>query len=201
MCFFLCERRFFLENHTYKKTKIGRLGFLFRERTLHPARTMFVTSIYQTLWAFTIVGYPIKHYAYSMVPFICAENPNIKTRKAIKLSIAMTRGYKWQLFKVDLSMIGWTLLSSISFGAVGVFWSNPYTTAIDAEVYLQLRREAIKNKIEGYEELNDKLLDLDLLEELMAEEAAQKGENPDIVRSIPICTIKVPENNENGGGE
>ena len=93
------------------------------------------------------------------------------------------------------------LLSSISFGAVGVFWSNPYTTAIDAEVYLQLRREAIKNKIEGYEELNDKLLDLDLLEELMAEEAAQKGENPDIVRSIPICTIKVPENNENGGGE
>ena len=42
---------------------------------------------------------------------------------------------------------------------------------------------------------------LDLLEELMAEEAAQKGENPDIVRSIPICTIKVPENNENGGGE
>ncbi|WP_417123857.1 DUF975 family protein [Ruminococcus bicirculans (ex Wegman et al. 2014)] len=197
----VCERRFFLENHTYKKTKIGRLGFLFRERTLHPARTMFVTSIYQTLWAFTIVGYPIKHYAYSMVPFICAENPNIKTRKAIKLSIAMTRGYKWQLFKVDLSMIGWTLLSSISFGAVGVFWSNPYTTAIDAEVYLQLRREAIKNKIEGYEELNDKLLDLDLLEELMAEEAAQKGENPDIVRSIPICTIKVPENNENGGGE
>ena len=55
--------------------------------------------------------------------------------------------------------------------------------------------------IAGYEELNDKLLDLDLLEELMAEEAAQKGENPDIVRSIPICTIKVPENNENGGGE
>ena len=49
--------------------------------------------------------------------------------------------------------------------------------------------------------LNDKLLDLDLLEELMAEEAAEKGENPDIVRSIPICTIKVPENNENGGGE
>ena len=49
----VCERRFFLENHTYKKTKIGRLGFLFRERTLHPARTMFVTSIYQTLWAFT----------------------------------------------------------------------------------------------------------------------------------------------------
>lgn len=55
--------------------------------------------------------------------------------------------------------------------------------------------------VEGYDELNVKLVDLDLLEELMAEEAAEKGENPDIVRSIPICTIKVPENNENGGGE
>ena len=63
-------------------------------------------------------------------------------------------------FKVDLSMIGWTLLSSISFGAVGVFWSNPYTTAIDAEVYLQLRREANKNKIEGYEELMTSCLTL-----------------------------------------
>lgn len=197
----VCERRFFLENHTYKKTKIGRLGFLFRERTLHPAKTMFITSIYQTLWAFTIIGYPIKYYAYSMVPFICAENPNIKTKNAIKLSINMTKGYKWQLFKVDLSMIGWALLSSISFGLVGVFWSNPYTTAIDTEIYLQLRREAIRNKIEGYEELDDKLLDLDLLEELMTAETVENGGNPDIVRSIPVCTVTVPETEENGGDE
>lgn len=194
----VCERRFFLENHTYKKTKIGRLGFLFRERTLHPAKTMFVTGIFQTLWAFTIIGYPIKYYSYSMVPFICAENPNIKTRKAIKLSTAMTRGYKWQLFKLDLSMIGWSLLSSITFGAVGVFWSNPYTTAIDAEVYLKLRREAIKNKLPNYEELDDDLLDLDFYEERLAEEAKANGENPDIVRNIPVYTLKTqqPEGGE-----
>ena len=113
----------------------------------------------------------------------------------------MTKGYKWQLFKVDLSMIGWALLSSISFGLVGVFWSNPYTTAIDTEIYLQLRREAIRNKIEGYEELDDKLLDLDLLEELMVAETAENGGNPDIVRSLPVCTVTVPDEQENGGDE
>ena len=41
----------------------------------------------------------------------------------------------------------------------------------------------------------------ELLEVLKLEEASQKVENPDIVKSIPIFTIKVPENNENGGGE
>ena len=66
---------------------------------------------------------------------------------------------------------------------------------------MQLRREAIRNKIEGYEELDDKLLDLDLLEELMAAETAENGGNPDIVRSLPVCTVTVPDEQENGGDE
>lgn len=197
----VCERRFFLENHTYKKTRTGRLGFLFRERTLHPAKTMFVANIYQTLWFLTIVAIPIKYYSYSMIPFICAENPNIKTKKAITLSRYMTKGHKWELFKIDLSMLGWTVLSSVSFGIVGILFSNPYKTAIDTEVYLRLRREAIKNKLLYSEELNDKLLDLDFLEELMTEEAVAKGENPDIVRFKTVCTADVGDDETTAGGD
>lgn len=187
------ERRFFLENRTYKNTKPGRLGFLFRERTIHPAKTMFVKSIYYTLWCFTIVGGFVKSYSYAMVPFILAENPNAKTNKVITLSRRLMKGHKWELFKLDVSMLGWAMLSMLSLGVVGVLFVNPYSTAVKTEFYIKLRREAIENNIQGCEILNDKYLDLDLLEEQMEQSAKEKGFNPDSARFTPAFTISIPE--------
>lgn len=47
---------------------------------------MLRVSIYLVLWSFTIVGYFIKRYSYYLVPYIIAENPNISSKDAIKLS-------------------------------------------------------------------------------------------------------------------
>lgn len=190
----VCERRFFLENRTYHKTKIGRLGFLFRERTLHPAKTMFVKDIYFTLWSLTIVGFFIKGFSYSQVPFILAENPNIKTNKAITLSRKMMDGHKMELFILDLTMIGWVILSMMTLGLFGILFSNPYRTAVHAEFYIKLRREAIEKNIEGSEFLNDKYLDLDLLQKQLEDDARSRGENPDIVMYKPVFTVSVAEN-------
>lgn len=43
-------------------------------------------------WSLTIVGLPIKHYSYKMVPYLLAENPNLKPREAIMLSRQMMDG-------------------------------------------------------------------------------------------------------------
>lgn len=188
------ERRFFLENRTYKKTKIGRLGFLFRERTLHPAITMFLKDIYYALWTLTGVGMVVKAYSYAMVPFICAENPNIKSNKCITLSREMMNGHKWELFKLDFTMIGWSILSSITLGLAGILFTNPYKTAVKTEMYIKYRRLAIENGLPYSEELNDKYLDLDLLQSQMEKDAADNGENPDIANYKSAFTIKVPEN-------
>ena len=190
------ERRFFLENRTYKKTKIGRLGFLFRERIKGPAKTMFLRDIYYMLWCLTIVAIPIKFYSYSMVPYIVAENPGIKAKKAITLSRNMMNHHKWEMFKIDVSLVGWVILSSISYGIVGVFFGNPYRTAVESEFYIHLRRLAIENGIEGSEEFTDKFLDLDLLQEQMEKEAIANGENPDIVHYKPIFSVSVPESSD-----
>lgn len=167
----VCECRFFMESRTYHKTKVGRMGFLFRERTMHPIKTMFIKDLYLTLWTLTGVGYFIKQYSYAMVPCILAENPNMPTRKAITLSRKMMDGYKWELFKIDCTMFGWTLLSMLTLGVVGIFFANPYRAAIHSEVYIALRRKAIEEGMEFSEGLNDKFLDLDLLEKTEGDKA------------------------------
>ena len=167
----VCECRFFMESRTYHKTKVGRMGFLFRERTLHPIKTMFIKDIYLTLWTLTGVGFFIKQYSYAMVPCILAENPNMPTKKAITLSRKMMDGYKWELFKIDCTMFGWTLLSMLTLGLVGIFLSNPYRAAIHSEVYIALRRKAIEEGMEFSDGLNDKFLDLDLLEKTEGDKA------------------------------
>lgn len=178
----VCECRFFMESRTYRRTKVGRMGFLFRERTLHPIKTMFIKDLYLTLWTFTIGGFFVKQYSYAMVPCILAENPNMQTKKVIKLSRDMMNGYKWELFKIDVTMLGWTLLSMMTLGVVGIFYSNPYRAAIHSEVYIALRRRAIEQGMEFADELNDKFIDLDLLQKQTGETDEEK-----------VFTIRIPD--------
>ena len=46
-----------------------------------------------------------------MIPYILAENPKIQRKKAFKLSKKMMKGNKWKTFILDLSFLGWELLS------------------------------------------------------------------------------------------
>lgn len=183
------EKRFFLENRTYHGTRIGRMGFLFRERHFRPILTMLIMDLYTFLWSLTIIGGIIKTYEYEMIPYILAENPEIERKKAFKLSKQMMKGNKWRSFVIDLSFYPWiisitliiavasalitgtplksTLIAEICCAVFMMLFLNPYKTATKAELYIALRKEAIKNNYRFSEELNDKYLDLDLLEEQM----------------------------------
>lgn len=154
------KSRFFLENRRYTKTRANKLALPYRiNRTLHTAWTMFVKNVYTILWSLTIVGGLVKSYAYMLVPYILAENPNIKTRDAIKLSEDMMRGYKWELFKLDLSFIGWSLLGIITFNISNLVFTTPYKNATHAEVYMYLRDLAKTRGIKNCEALSDENLE------------------------------------------
>ena len=45
------------------------------------------------------------------------------------------------LFVLDLSFIGWQILSGLTFGILGIFYVNPYIYATKAELYLALKRD------------------------------------------------------------
>ena len=84
----------------------------------------------------------VKSYEYRMVPYILAENPGMNRSEAFAISKQMMNGQKWDVFVLDLSFIGWHLLSGITLGIVGIFWVNPYVQATNAELYTRNREIA-----------------------------------------------------------
>ena len=71
---------------------------------------------------------------YSQSEYILAENPELKATEAMKKSRELMKGNKWALFKLDLSFIGWIILSGIV--PAGPLFLAPYTEAADAAFYL-----------------------------------------------------------------
>ena len=98
-----------------------------------------LSGLYIFLWSLLLVipGI-IKTYAYSMSVYILAENKGKSARECIKESVAMTMGYKVDLFVLGLSFIGWGLLSCITFG-IALIWVMPYMQATYANAYNLLK--------------------------------------------------------------
>lgn len=152
-------RRMFLEARTYKKVPIYHVFHLKAiHRYVRAAMTVLLKYIYLTLWSLTIVGGVIKMYSYALVPFIAAENADIKPREAIKLSRKMMDGHKWQLFSMQVTFIGWYILAFITSGLSNLLYFNSYSTAFYSEFYTEMRKLAKENQIEGAERLNDDYL-------------------------------------------
>lgn len=155
----LTVRRQFVEAQNYDNITPRSYLFLFTRKSYFRACiTFFIKEIYQVLWGITIVGGIIKFFSYSLVSYIVAENPTLNSKQAITLSRKMMYGHKWELFVLELSFLGWELLNLITAGLFGLLYLNPYIEATIAQFYIKVRKEAIDNKIEGYELLNDKYL-------------------------------------------
>ena len=153
------SRRIFLEGRVYKKVPMQRFLFLLRiKKWTKTAWTMFVTTAFYSLWSLTIVGALVKRYSYMLVPYIVAENPNIKTLDAINLSRRMMYGHKWECCKLELSYFGWMILGIFTLGITEILYSNPYKVATMTEYFVSLRKLAKEKNIPGVEKLNDKYL-------------------------------------------
>lgn len=150
------KARFFLENRKYKKTKMKRLLFAYRDKKYkNISKVMFKKNLYEFLWSFTIIGGIIKHYSYYFVPYIISENPNMKSGDVIKLSISMTKGYKWKMFLLDLNFIPYYILGIFTFNVINLLVTNPYRECSYTELYMDIRNKYITNKMYNYEYLKE----------------------------------------------
>lgn len=103
------------------------------------------TWLFEFLWTLLfIVPGIVKSIAYSMTPYLLAEYPNIPTTEAIKVSMKITYGRKWDIFVVYLSFIGWFLLAGVTFGLSHLFYSGPYLEATKGGVYDVLKKDALE---------------------------------------------------------
>lgn len=106
--------------------------------------TILLQGIYASLWSLLlIVPGIVKMYSYSMTFYVMRDNPELSKNAAIERSMAMMEGHKLDLFLLDLSMIGWVILSILTMG-VGFFFLAPYIFTAHACFYDDLRSECIE---------------------------------------------------------
>ncbi len=121
---------------------------IFRRKETSPAEVFYgfehfgrafglfvVVNVLVLLWSllFIIPGI-IASYRYGLAFFILADNPNIGIMDAINESKRLMYGNKMKLFCLDLSFIGWAILSVLTFG-IGFLWLMPYMHASRAGFY------------------------------------------------------------------
>ena len=115
-------------------------------------KIMFLMELYLALWTcFFIIPGIIKLYEYRMVPYILAERSDINHKEAFTLSRSMMDGQKLDVFILDLSFIGWGVLSIFTCGIVGIFWTIPYKAATNAELYAFNKNNMMENAEIGRE--------------------------------------------------
>ncbi len=134
----------FFEMSRGLKTGFGEI-FTPLKKFAHVGLIMLWMGIKICLWSllFIIPGI-IKSFEYSMVPYLLAENPNLSSKEAFKMSKAMTKGNKWHLFVLDLSFILWHILGICTCG-LAYIWIAPYIQATEVEAYYKLKAGAVAN--------------------------------------------------------
>ncbi len=132
-------KRFFFYNLN-APAEIKELAFGFDHAYMNIVKTMFFRDLYTFLWSllFIIPGI-VKAYEYRMIPYLLAEYPDMPREQAFEASRRMMNGQKWKSFVLDLSFIGWNILSAITLGIVGVFYVDPYKNMTDAALYEALK--------------------------------------------------------------
>ena len=152
-------RRFFMEARVYEEVPLNHGFHLLKvRRCVRATMTIAIKDLFYIFWCFTIAGIVIKRYSYYLVPFIVAENPDIRPMEAIRLSRRMMDGHKMEAFKFEMSFLHWLILGVVTVGLSNVFYYLPYKIASTAEYYACLRKMGKDAEIEGMELLDDEAL-------------------------------------------
>lgn len=89
---------------------------------------------------FVVILPIVKGLSYSQMIYIALDNPTTTGTEPINRSREMMDGYKWMLFKLNLTFIGWKLLTILTLGLLS-FYTVPYMNTTFANFYLELRGE------------------------------------------------------------
>ena len=112
-------------------------GFLFAGKVI---LLQIVMGIFIFLWSMLlIIPGIVAGYRYRFALYNLCENPKIGVMEAINMSKAQTRGHKWELFVLDLSFIGWSILCSLTLGILSI-WIMPYMQQTDIGYFEAIKR-------------------------------------------------------------
>ncbi|MBU3110222.1 DUF975 family protein [Clostridium lacusfryxellense] len=102
-----------------------------------------IIKIFTFLWMllFIIPGF-IAILRYSMSYYIMMDNPELSAFESLERSKLMMDGFKFQLFSLWCSYIGWFILGILTIG-IGFLWISPYYETAKANFYQDLKFKII----------------------------------------------------------
>lgn len=108
--------------------------------------TTLLYYVYVFLWSLLLlIPGCIKSYSYAMTPYILKDNPEMNNNAAIEESMRMMDGHKLELFLLDLSFIGWAILSILTC-CIGFLWLVPYMNMARVNFYEDLKKASVEVK-------------------------------------------------------
>ena len=168
------SRRLFLEGRIYKKVPFSKYLFFIRvKRWVRASLVMGLKTVFELIGMSTVVLFPVIHCGLILVPYIIAENPDVRPFEALRLSWRMMKGHKRKVFALFMSFMGWYILGFVTLGISNILFSNPYFVCCYTEFYERVRSYSKAKKIPGTEILDDEYLfiraDSNTLEEKYAD--------------------------------
>ena len=109
----------------------------------HNTVTTIIFSIAVLVFVLVIV------LMYSQINFIILDNPKLDIIETMRRSRTLMDGYKWKLFVLELSFIGWILLGMLTL-CIGYLWLLPYIYTTEAAFYCDIK--GAENETEKVEE-------------------------------------------------
>lgn len=103
-------------------------------------------GIFTFLWSllFIIPGI-IKSISYSQTYFVMIDHPKMDASAALKKSMKLMDGHKWEYFVLQLSFLPWYILTALTFGVLYI-WVGPYVSATEAAFYREISKPSTRIK-------------------------------------------------------
>jgi uncharacterized membrane protein len=131
-------------SHMYSGLERNPLQYLKKESFVSMLRTsaaMLLMGLVTSVCSLVLLvpGF-IASLALFLVPYILKDNPDLTIMDTLRLSRKMMKGHKMQLFKLQLSFLGWIFLNVLTLG-IGSLWLIPYMMTTLAAFYQDVKAE------------------------------------------------------------
>lgn len=111
------------------------------------------------LWSFVfIIPGIIKAYSYILTDYVLADCPQIPAMDACRISEKIMRGHRAEYFLMELSFVGWMLLSAFTFGILYVVHVGPYMLLTKSGIYEELKQIAVETGAVTQAELDGQII-------------------------------------------
>lgn len=102
-----------------------------------PVAISFFAIIVLMTVILTIVSLILSQTIY----FVCIDRDDIGVFESLKESTKLMKGKKWQLFKIQLCIFGWSILTIFTLG-IGILWLQTYSYTLYSNFFVSCIEES-----------------------------------------------------------